>query len=104
MVTRYKDVTGTPIMLGDLVEVNTATQGYIGEVVFEKNFGQIAVRITHRRTCKHPERWEAASPVHDTYTYLNSYQHKILGLFPSRRIRPVEIIKRDTRSRRRGYQ
>ena len=101
MTTRYKDVTGTPIMLGDLVEVSTATQGYIGEVVFQKDFGQIAVKIKHRRIQKNPERWAQEPGVHDTYVYLESYRHRVLGLFKSNLLRPVEIIRRDTTRARR---
>ena len=101
MTTRYKDVTGTPIMLGDLVEVRTPTQGYIGEVVFQKDFGQVAVKIKHRRTQKNPERWAQEPGIHDTYVYLESYRHRVLGLFKSNRLRPVEIIRRDTSRARR---
>lgn len=101
MVTRFKDVTGTPIMLGDLVEVHTPTYGYIGEVVFQKDFGQIAVKVMHRSTQMHPERWEDHPHTHDTYIYLNSYRHKVLGLFTTNRLKQVEIIRRETNRARR---
>lgn len=101
MVTRYKDANGTPIMLGDLVEVNTPTQGYIGEVVFNKDFGQIAVKVIHRRTQRNPERWKIEPGIHNSYLFLESYRHKILGLFKSYRLRPFEVIRRDTDRARR---
>lgn len=101
MVTRFKDVTGAPIMLGDLVEVKTPTYGYIGEVVFQKDFGQIAVKVMHRCTQKHPERWAEQPCTPDIYIYLNSYRHKVLGLFTTNRLKQVEIIRRETQRARR---
>lgn len=101
MVTRFKDVTGAPIMLGDLVEVKTPTGGYIGEVVYQKDFGQIAVRIMHRCTQKHPERWAQEPCIHGSYVYLTSYRRKVLGLFTTNRLKQVEIIRRETQRARR---